>query len=165
MNWNKVGDFIKDNGLAVVASLLTGGSSAAIATGVSLIQSATGETEPEKAIASLKNNPEAMVRLKELTVQDDNNIRNHLREIELAKLEDAQKAHEQTQLTVRNGDNQKGAIKWVRPLHATASLVAAITYVFVADVIDWTVLTALLALPTTYAGLREFGKHSLNKNK
>jgi Na+/proline symporter len=84
--------------------------------------------------------------------------------MELAKLEDKQKSHEQTQLTIRNGDNQKGAIKWVRPLHATVSLAAAILYVFNSNSVDWMVLTALLALPASYAGLREFGKHSFNKN-
>jgi uncharacterized membrane protein YfbV (UPF0208 family) len=81
----------------------------------------------------------------------------------LAEFEDNQKSHEQTQMTVRNGDNAEGAIKWVRPAHATVSLIAAIVYVFVNDTVDWAVLGALLALPTSYAGLREFGKHSKNQ--
>ena len=168
MNWSKVGDFIKDNagnGAALIGTLLTGGTGPAIAAAISMVSNATGTNDPEKALQALSDKPELMVELERIRLKRATEIDSHIATMELAKIEDAQKAHEQTQLTVRNGDNQKGAIKWVRPVHATASLTAAIFYVFYAIVIDWAVLTALLALPTTYAGLREFGKHSLNKNK
>lgn len=168
MEWSSVGSWIKENGLPLVGALLTGGSSAAIATGMSMIQSATGESEPEKALLSLRNNPESMIKLKELTVKDDANIRNHLQEMNRMKLEDKQLAHEQTQLTIRNGDNAKGAVKWVRPLHATASLGFAMYYASTSETVDPVVLGLFLALPFAYGGLRSIDKLGLNpfkKNK
>lgn len=163
MSWDKVGDFIKDNagaGASILGALLTGGSTAAISSAISIVAGVTGTTEPDKALAALKNSPNLMMELEVAKLKRETEIDKHV--FDMAKISSGE--HEQTQLTVRNGDNQKGAIKWVRPLHATVSLVAAIAYVFNAATVDWMVLTALLALPTSYAGLREFGKHSFNKN-
>jgi predicted permease len=165
MDWSKVGGWIKDNGLPIVGSLLTGGTTAAIATGVSLLQSATGETEPDKVMASLKNNPEAMIRLKELTVKDDDNIRQHLAKMEELKLTDKQLEHEQTQLTIRNGDQLNGKKAWVRPTHSTISLVFAMFYAYNNPNIDVYVLGLFLALPFTYGGLRTFDKLGFNPLK
>lgn len=168
MEWGSVGDWIKENGLPLVGALLTGGSSAAIATGMSMIQSATGESEPEKALLSLRNNPESMIKLKELTVKDDANIRNHLQEMNRMKLKDKQLAHEQTQLTIRNGDNAKGFIKWVRPLQASASLCFAMYLADKNPNIDPYVLGFFMSLPLAYGGLRTMDKFGLNpfkKNK
>ena len=166
MSWSDVGDFIKDNagnGAALIGTLLTGGVGPAVAMGVSMISSVTNTNDPDKALQSLQNNPELMVKLEHLRMKRATEIDKHIETMALAEFEDKQKSHEQTQLTVRNGDNAEGKIKWVRPAHATASLIAAIAYVFTADTIDWMILSALLALPTSYAGLREFGKHSINK--
>lgn len=168
MDWSDVGDFIKDNagnGAALVGTLLTGGVGPAVAMGVSMISSATGTNDPDKALLALKSNPEVMVRLEEIRLKRATEVDKHIETLALAEFKDKQHAHEQTQLTIRNGDSQEGAIKWVRPIHASVSLLAAIAYVFFAKTIDWAVLTALLTLPTTYAGLREFGKHSSNKHK
>jgi type III secretory pathway component EscV len=167
MNWDKVGEFLKDNagnGAALVGALLTGGTHAAIASAISMVSNATGTNDPQKAMQALKGDPNLIIKLEQIRLTRATEVDSHIATMELAKLEDKQKSHEQTQLTTRNGDNQKGAIKWVRPSHATISLVAAIFYVFTGDNVDWAVLTALLALPTSYAGLRELGKHSFNKN-
>lgn len=158
MEWGSIGGWIKDNGLPIVGSLLTGGTSAALATGISLIQAATGESEPEKALLSLQNNPESMVRLKELTFKNDADIRKNLKDIKEIELNDKQKEHEQSQLTIRNGDNAKGNIKWVRPSHATISLGYAMYYASQATTVDVYVLALFLALPFSYGGLRTLDK-------
>ena len=168
MSWSDVGDFIKDNagnGAALIGTLLTGGVGPAVAAGIAMVSGATGTNDPKQALESLKNNPEMFVELERIRLKRATEVDKHIEVMALAEFEDAQKEHEQTQLTIRNGDNLDGRIKWVRPSHATISLIAAIAYVFTAANIDWAILSALLALPTSYAGLREFGKHSLNKNK
>ena len=167
MNWSDVGNFVKDNagnGAALIGTLLTGGVGPAVAMGVSMISSVTGTNDPDKAMDALKSNPELFVRLEEVRINRANSIDKHIETMALAEFNDKQSEHEQSQLTIRNGDNTDGNIKWVRPAHASFSLIAAISYVFVASAVDWTVLSALLALPTSYAGLREFGKHSANKH-
>ena len=168
MAWSDVGNFIKDNagnGAALIGTLLTGGIGPAVAMGVSMISSVTGTNDPDKALLSLQNNPELMVELERIRTSRATEIDKHIETMALAQFEDDQKSHEQTQLTVRNGDNAEGGIKWVRPLHASVALVAAIVYVFVTDTPDAVLLGTLLALPFSYAGLREFGKHSKNKMK
>ena len=166
MSWSDVGGFIKDNAgnsAALIGTLLTGGVGPAVAMGVSMISSATGTNDPDQALQKLKDDPKLFVELEKARLQRATDVDKHIETMALAEFEDAQKSHEQTQLTVRSGDNAEGAIKWVRPGHATISLFAAIFYVFTVSTVDWAVLGALLALPTSYAGLREFGKHSLNK--
>ena len=166
MSWSDVGNFIKENagnGAALIGTLLTGGVGPAVAMGVSMISSVTGTNDPDKALQSLQNNPELMVELERIRAKRATEIDKHIEVMALAQFKDDQKSHEQTQLTIRNGENADGAIKWVRPAHATVSLIAAIAYVFINNTIDWTILGALLALTTSYAGLREFGKHSKNK--
>jgi len=165
MNWDDVGSWVKNNGLSLVGALLTGGTSAAVATGISMIQSATGESEPEKAMVALRGNPEAVIKLKELTLLDEDNIRNNLRAIKEIELNDKQKQHEQTQTTIRNGDNAKGLIKWVRPSHATLSLAYAMFYASTAKVVDPVVLGLFLALPFAYGGLRTMDKLGFNPLK
>jgi hypothetical protein len=164
MNWSKVGDFISDNagtGASILGALLTGGTSAAISSAISIVAGVTGTTDPDKAIKALQANPDLLLELEKAKLNRATEIDKHV--LDMAKVSSGE--HEQTQLTVRNGDNAEGNIKWVRPSHATVSLIVAIFYTFTADKIDWMILSAWLTLPFTYAGLREFGKHSLNKNK
>ena len=166
MNWSDVGGWIKDNtgnGAALIGTLLTGGVGPAVAMGVSMISSVTGTNDPDKALQSLQNNPEMMVELERIRAQRATEIDKHIEVMALAQFEDDQKSHEQTQLTVRNGDSAEGGIKWVRPAHASVSLICAMVYVFMVKTPDFTILSAMLALPFSYAGLREFGKHSKNK--
>lgn len=162
MEWSEVGEWLVDNastGGALVGSLMTGNVYGAVAAGAALVQSATGETKPEKAMAILQNNPDAMVRLRELEVQDDENVRAHLRTMTELKLKDGQASHETTQQTIRNGDDSdKWWVSATRPGQSWVSLAAAIAYVFLTDNPDVMILGALLTLPWSYAGLRQVGK-------
>jgi len=169
MSWSKVGDWIKDNagtGAALVGSLLTGNVPGAIAAGVSLVSGATGTDDPIKALAELQSNPEAIARLKELANQENDSIRKHIEtmakikaEAEQAQQKDDQHSHEQTQLTIRNGDNAESrVVKYTRPGQSWISLFAALYYALAAAMPSEGILMLLLTLPFTYAGLREFGK-------
>ena len=143
MNWSDVGGFLKQNqkGVAgLVGSLLTGNVVGAVSAGASMVAQATGTTDPDQALAELKKNHDAMLRLEEIAAAREAEVNRHLEEtlkIELqhkqAEFEDAQRSHSETQQTIRNGDNAEGGVKYVRPLHATASLFAGIAYVFVTD--------------------------------
>ncbi len=90
MGWDKVGSWLKENsgtGVALVGSLLTGNVPGAIASGVALVSSATGTDDPVEALAQLQGNPETMLKLKELAIQNEADIRNHLKamyELELS---------------------------------------------------------------------------------
>lgn len=162
MNWSDVGTWLKSNagtGAALVGELLTGQVPAAIATGVSLVASATGSSAPDQALAALQNDPATLVKLKELALQSDESIRAHIETMTRLQLEDAQSEQTQTQETIRSGDNsQDVVVRRTRPLQAWLSLVAAIAYVFVNATPNFDVLCALLTLPCAYAGLRQFGK-------
>ena len=174
MSWSKVGDWIKDNagtGAALVGSLLTGNVPGAIAAGVSLVSGATGTDDPVKALAELQGNPEAIARLKELANQENDSIRKHIEsmakikaEAEQAQLADDQHSHEQTQITIRNGDNAESkVVKYTRPGQSWLSLIAAIYYALGMGSPSEAILLLLLTLPFTYAGLREFGKYAALK--
>lgn len=157
MNWNDVGSWLKENagtGTALIGSLLTGNVTGALAAGVSLVKSATGTDSPELALAELQGNPDAMIRLKELYFKEQDSIRKHIESMERIALE----SHKTTQQTIQNGDSQESKIRWVRPMQATASLIAGITYIFVADNPSEFAVGTLFALPFTYFGLREVGK-------
>lgn len=174
MNWSDVGKWLKDNagtGASLVGSLLVGNLPGAVAAGVSLVSGATGTDDPVKAMAELQNNPESLIKLKELANQENESIRKHIEamakikaESDQAELADMQHSHEQTQLTVRNGDNAESRfVRWTRPGQSWLSLVAALYYALSTDAPSEGILMLLLGLPFTYAGLREFGKWSTNK--
>ena len=72
MEWSDVGKWLKSNagtGAALVGSLLTGNLHGAIAAGVSMVSSATGEADPDKAMVALRTDPAALLRLRELAFQ------------------------------------------------------------------------------------------------
>lgn len=166
MSWSKVGDWLKDNagtGAALVGSLLTGNVPGAVAAGVALVSGATGTTDPMQALAQLQTDPTTMVKLKELANQDQENIRRHIAEMHRLELEDQQRSHEQTQTTIRIGDQAEDSfVRRTRPAQSWLSLIAALMFVFYCTAsdktIDITVLGLLLTLPWAYAGLREVGK-------
>jgi hypothetical protein len=162
VSWSKVGSWIKDNagtGASLVGSLLTGNLPAAVAAGVSLVSSATGTDNPNAALEQLQTNPETMVRLKELYYENEQAVRQHLYAMKRLELEDAQKEHETTQSTIQAGDKAEDSfVRRTRPAQSWLSLISAIGYVFVVDTVDPFVLGALLALPLSYAGLRQVGK-------
>tara|TARA_Y100001963_G_scaffold160239_1_gene269449 strand:- start:34992 stop:35507 length:516 start_codon:yes stop_codon:yes gene_type:complete len=164
VNWSDVGSFLKQNqkGVAgLVGSLLTGNVVGAVSAGASMVAQATGTTNPDQALATLKSNPDAMVRLEEIAAAREAEVNRHLESVMALELQDKQRSHSETQQTIRNGDNAEGAVKYVRPTHATLSLIAGIVYAFITDAPDLMILGAFLTLPFTYAGLREIGKRNL----
>lgn len=165
MSWSKVGEWIKDNAgnsAALVGSLLTGNVPGAVAAGVSMVAGVTGTDDPGKSLLALQGNPEMMVKLERVRNERDAEVGRHIEAIALIKSENEQAEHEQTQLTVRNGDNAEGGVKWVRPMHSTASLVAGMVYCYAAETVDFNILGLWLALPFSYAGLRQVGKWRTN---
>ena len=162
MEWKDVGDWLKGNagtGAALVGSLLTGNIPGAVAAGVSLVTSATGQATPDAALAQLQGDPASVVKLRELAYANEASIREHVRAMTELELLDAQREQEQTQLTIRAGDSAADRfVRWTRPGQSWLSLGAAIVYVFAKDAPSGDVLLLLLALPWTYAGLRQIGK-------
>lgn len=160
--WADVGGWLKDNagtGAALVGSLLTGNVPGAVAAGVALVGSATGSPDPGVALAKLQVDPATMIRLKELAVQEEAAIRAHVQAMTEAQMRDAQAEHEQTQETIRSGDNAEDVVvRRTRPLQSWLSLIGALAYVFLTDAHDVTILGLLLTLPWAYAGLRQIGK-------
>lgn len=158
MNWKEVGEWLKGNagqGAALVGSLLTGNVPAAVATAVSLVASATGSVDPAQSLKTLQGDPQAVVRLQELAYQNEASIREHIRAIEDAKLQDAQAEHHEIQETIRQGDRAEDPfVRRTRPGQSWVSLFGALTYVFVSPEPDVWILGALLTLPLAYAGLR-----------
>ena len=162
MNWSDVGDWLKSNagtGAALIGSLLTGNVPVAVAAGVALVSSATGTSNPADALQQLQNDPTTRVRLAQLQVQEQASIRAHIEAMTALELADKQAEHEQTQLTIRGGDNSSSLlVRTTRPLQSWASLIAAIAYIFTTPQTDGVVLTALFTLPCAYAGLRGVDK-------
>ena len=168
MDWKDVGNWLSDNavtGAALVGSLLTGNVPGAVASGVALVSSATGQSGPEKVLAALQNDPTTVIKLKELAMQNEDNIRKHIEVMTKLELEDKQKAHATTQVTVQNGDNSDDKlVRWTRPLQSWLSLGFAGFYVFDTIKVDYTILGLLLTLPWSYAGLRQIGKWGTSKH-
>jgi len=166
MEWSQVGAWLKDNagaGAALVGSLLTGNIPGAVAAGVSLVSSATGSDDPAKALQAFQADPATIVRLKELAIQEEAAIRQHIHDMEKLRLEDQQAAHKETQETIRSGDNAEDiVVRRTRPLQSWASLVMAFIYVGLRtgeiNDMDLYIISLLLTLPWAYAGLRQIGK-------
>lgn len=162
MEWSDVGDWLKKNagtGAALVGSLLVGNIPGAVAAGVSMVSSATGTDDPAKALQALQQDPQTVVRLRELAIQDEQNIREHLRKMTEARLLDQQAEHKETQVTIRTGDTAEDPfVRRTRPAQSWLSLIAALLYIFTRDAPSIEIVLALLALPWTYAGLRQIGK-------
>lgn len=162
MNWSTVGEWIKGNagsGAALVGSLLTGNIPGAVAAGVALVSSATGSNDPAAALQSLQTDPATVVRLRELAVQDEANIRAHIQAMEKMRLDDLAAEHHETQETVRAGDRAEDRfVRWTRPGQSWLSLLAAIGYGVTRDNPSLELVALLLALPWAYAGLRQIGK-------
>ena len=162
MNWSDVGDWLKKNagkGAALIGSLVTGNIPGAVAAGVSMISSATGTDDPAEALAQLQQDPQAVVRLREIAQREQESIRKHIEEMKRLELEDLQRTHETTQRTIRAGDRAEDRfVRWTRPGQSWVSLIAALGYALNNPRPDIYVLGALLTLPWAYAGLRQVGK-------
>lgn len=161
MDWKSVGDWLKANagpGAALVGSLLTGNIPGAVAAGVSMVSGATGESDPAKVLQSFQTDPATVVRLRELAVQEEASIREHIRTMAEAQLKDAQAEHHETQETIRNADRAEDrVVRWTRPGQSWLSLAAGIVYVQKPEP-SIEVAILLFTLPLAYAGLRQIGK-------
>jgi hypothetical protein len=167
MSWSDVGQWLKGNagtGAALVGSLLLGNVQGAVAAGVALVSSATGTSDPTEALNALQSDPATVLRLRELAIENEKSIRDHIEnmtrlelESKQADLADKQEEHKETGRTIRNADVLTNGIQWVRPSHATVSLIAAIYYAFTTAPV-FEILAALLVLPVGYSGLRQIGK-------
>jgi len=172
MNWSEVGSWLKDNagtGAALVGSLLTGNVPGAVAAGVALVGSATGTNDPAKALAALQGDPATLLKLRELAVQEEASIREHIRTMEEMRLKDEQAAHEQQQLTIRGGDNAEDEyVRHTRPMMARQSWYATMAYILVFEGLNsskvfegganWDLAMILLAPAAAYLGFRSLDK-------
>ncbi len=172
MNWSDVGSWLKDNagtGAALVGSLLTGNVPGAVAAGVALVGSATGTNDPAKALAALQGDPATVPKLRELAVQEEASIREHIRTMEEMRLKDEQAAHEQQQLTIRGGDNAEDEyVRHTRPMMARQSWYATMAYILVFEGLNsakvfagganWDLAMILLAPAAAYLGFRSLDK-------
>lgn len=165
MSWNKVGQWLKENGTtgaALVGSLLAGNVPGAVAAGVGLVSSATGIGDPEKALQVLQHDPSTMIKLQELANENDASIRGHVEQMALLDLEQ----HKTTQQTIQSGDNATDEYtRRTRPLMARVSLWVTLLYGVALEVIgvyghgdgaSWEVIGLLSAPAWAYMGLRTF---------
>ena len=160
--WKEVGEWLKSNamdGANLVGSLLTGNIPGAIASGVSLISGATGYAEPDKALAALQKDPQALLRLKELAYQNESSIRSHILEMKKIELLDEQASHKETQETIRAGDKAEDRlIRWTRPGLCWAGIFLSAAYIMHTTNPSDTIFFGLMTLPYSYMGLRQIGK-------
>jgi hypothetical protein len=162
MDWSKVGEWLRSNagpGAALVGSLMTANVPGAMAAGIAMVSSATGTASPDAALQTLQSDPSTVIRLRELAIQDEASVREHIRLIAKQELDDAQAEQKETQETIRTGDTAEDVVvRRTRPLQSWLSLLAALGYVFAKPDPNIEVLMLLLALPWAYAGLRQIGK-------
>lgn len=172
MNWSDVGNWLKNNagtGAALVGSLLTGNVPGAVAAGVALVGSATGTNDPAKALAALQGDPATVLKLRELAVQEEASIREHIRTMEEMRLKDEQAEHEQQQLTIRTGDTAEDEyVRRTRPMMARQSWYATMAYVIgfeglkALDVFkfgaSWDLAMIIIAPAAAYLGFRSLDK-------
>ena len=159
--WKEVGNWVKGNagnGVKLVGALLAGGPPGAIAAAASMVMSATGETEPDDVLLSLQTNPDAVVRLKELAIQQEANLNNHIMEMEKLKLENEQAEHHEAQETIRSGDKAEDKlVKWTRPGMAWVSLIGTGGLISI-GIVDPVLIGITIGPAYAYMGLRQIGK-------
>lgn len=179
MDWSEVGGWLRENagtGAALVGSLLTGNVPGAIAAGVSLVSSATGTNDPGAALRALQGDPATVIRLRELAVQEEASIREHLRLMHIAELEDKQAEHREQQETIRSGDNAEDEyVRHTRPLMARQSWYATIAYVIGMELLkailekgtgaNWDLAMIMIAPAGAYMGFRSWDKNKASKLK
>lgn len=172
MDWSDVGGWLKENagpGAALVGSLLTGNVHGAVAAGVALVGSATGTTDPVKALNALQTDPATMIKLRELAFREEDAIRAHIRGMEELRLKDEQAAHEQQQATIRGGDNAGDEyVRHTRPMMARQSWYATMGYVIGFEGLkavgafsfgaSWDLALIIIAPAAAYLGFRSLDK-------
>lgn len=170
MDWGGIGEWLSKNagsGAALVGSLLTGNVPGAVAAGVSMVKSATGEDDPQRVLDSLQQNPETVVRLREIALENDKSIREHIEEMERIKLEHEAKVHGQTQETIRSGDNSDDVfVRRTRPGITVGLTIAFCIYIgyvtFKQYAINEWVVDLVLWVIMTYFGARGVDKMGIN---
>ena len=178
MSWNKVGEWLKANagpGTALVGSLLTGNIAGAVAAGVAMVSSATGMGEPDAALAVLQNNPETMLKLKELAYANESSIRLHIQAMAELEFKDKQAEHEQTQTTIRTGDNAEVEyVRHTRPKIARQSWYGTLGYIIGMEMLgtfsygsgsNLEMGMILLSPAAAYMGFRTWDKFNDGKRK
>lgn len=174
MDWKQVGAWLKENagaGAALVGSLLVGNVPGAVAAGVSMVTSVTGESDPEKVLATLQNNPETMLKLRELALKENDSIRAHIQAMTELELKDKQEEHRQQQETIRSGDNsQDEFVRHTRPKMARQSWYATALYIVAFEGLhnlqvfsggaDWELALLLLSPAAAYLGFRSLDKRT-----
>lgn len=174
MDWKDVGAWVKKNagpGAALVGSLLTGNAPGAIAAGVALVSSATGVSDPAAVLERLQTDPQTMVELRRLAVQEQASIREHIRMMQDAEQRDRQSEHKEQQETIRTGDTaQDEYVRHTRPKMArqswyvTAGYVVAFEGLKAAGVFQFGAsveLAMLLSAPAwAYLGFRTLDKRA-----
>lgn len=172
--WARVGEWLKGNagtGAALVGSLLTGNVPGAVAAGVALVSSATGTNDAVEALTQLQNDPATVIRLRELALQEEASIRQHILEMERLRVDAEQREHQQTQETIRSGDNAESEyVRNTRPRLARQSWYATIAYVFLfegAEALskglgaEWDLAGLLISPAAVYMGFRTIDKMGL----
>ena len=173
MNWGDVGGWLKENattGASLVGSLLTGNVPGAVAAGVALVSSATGQTDPAKVLGALQSDPDTMLKLRALAVKESDSIRAHIQAMTEAELQDAQAAHNEQQQTIRGGDQASDEyVRHTRPMMARQSWYAAVVYVVGFELLQAAGVQAsaslelamlLMAPAGAYLGFRSLDKFS-----
>lgn len=174
MNWATVGEWLKTNagtGAALVGSLLTGNVPGAVAAGVALVGSATGTADPAHALAALQGDPATVLRLRELAIQEEASIREHIRAMEELRLKDEQSAHQQQQDTIRSGDNSSDEyVRHTRPMMARQSWYFTAGYVVLFEALqaagafhsgaEMELAMVLIAPAAAYLGFRTWDKYN-----
>jgi hypothetical protein len=106
MEWKEVGDWLKGNagGVAgLVGSLMTGNIPGIITFGAGLVKQATGTDDPATALAQLQQNPEAMVKLREIAAANEASVRDHLFRMEQLVFNDLADARKRDTAFVSTG--------------------------------------------------------------
>lgn len=173
MNWSDVGAWVKENagsGAALVGSLLTGNVPGAVAAGAALVSSATGTADPIKALQALQTDPATVVKLKELALQEEASIREHLRAMYELETKDAQAEQSEQQQTIRGGDNADDPyVRETRPRIARQSWYGTLAYVFLFELLkafnigqgaNWDLAMIIIAPSAAYMGFRTWDKRN-----
>ncbi|AZU97877.1 hypothetical protein [Vibrio phage LP.1] len=161
MAWNKIKEFI-GGAAPIVGSLFGGPVGGAVG---ALVASTLGvENEPEAILEELKSNPDAILKIKQMESDERKQLRELEYKSEIAKLNDKQAQHEQTQLTIRNGDNATDMeVRRTRPHIAKVSFYSGAAYVFILELIgayghgsgaSFEMAGVLFSPVLTYMGLR-----------
>ena len=172
MDWRSVGAWVKQNagpGAALIGSLLTGNVPGAVAAGAALVSSATGTADPTEALVTLQQNPTALLRLRELAQQNEQQIREHLQRMTEMELKDRQAAHHEQQETIRAGDEANDTyVRRTRPRMARQSWTVTAIYIVVFELLhafritstgaSWELASVLAAPALAYLGFRTADK-------